>query len=95
MTLRNRVDPWGNIHAVAARGSLLGNRGILHDESRQIVRQYQHQSWVTCKLSFKNRKRKIMSPNAYTELFFWMRPLHLQQVIDRVVNAKEPDITNL
>jgi hypothetical protein len=70
MPLPNRVDPWGNILAVSARGTFLGNRGILHNERNQIVKPYQHQSWVTCKLKFKNRKRKLMSPGAYTELFF-------------------------
>ena len=70
MPIQNRVDPWGNILAVSARGTFLGNRGILHNEKQQIVKPYQHQSWVTCRLKFKNRKRKIMSPGAYTELFF-------------------------
>ena len=70
MPLQNRVDPWGNILAVSARGAWLGNRGIIHNVQKQIVRPYQHQSWVTCRLRFKNRKRKIMSPSTYTELFF-------------------------
>jgi len=70
MPLQNRVDPWGNIRAVSARGSLLGNRGILHNNSNQIVKPYQHQGWVTCKLKFKKRKRRLMSPGNYTELFF-------------------------
>lgn len=67
---QNRVDPWGTIVAVSSRGTLLGNRGILHDENKRIVKTHQHQSWVTCKLDYKNRKRKIMSPGTYTELFF-------------------------
>jgi hypothetical protein len=70
MPLQNRVDPWGIISAVSARGTLLGNRGILHNEKRQIVKPYQHQSWVTCKLKFKDRRRKLMSQGTYTELFF-------------------------
>jgi len=70
MPLQNRVDPWGNIFATSARGTLLGNRGILHNGKKQIVKAYQHQSWVTCRLKFKNRKRKLMTPNNYTELFF-------------------------
>lgn len=70
MPIPNRVDPWGNILAVSARGTFLGNRGILHNAQKQIVKPYQHHSWVTCRLKFKNRKRKIMSPRAYTELFF-------------------------
>ncbi len=70
MPIQNRVDPWGNIIATTTKGTLLGNRGILHNGKKQIVKAYQHQSWVTCRLEFKQRKRKIMSPNNYTELFF-------------------------
>ena len=70
MTNQNRVDPFGTLHAVAARGQLMGNRGILHDDTQQIVRMYAHQNWVTCALSFKGRHRKIMQPGHYTELFF-------------------------
>lgn len=70
MPLQNRVDPWGHIHAVKARGAFLGNRGILHNDSKQIIRSHQHQAWVTCLLAFKNRKRNLMSPGTYTELFF-------------------------
>ena len=70
MPLQNRVDPWGSILAVPYKGTLLGNRGVLHDERKQIVKPYQHQNWVTCRLKFKDRKRKLMSPGRYTELFF-------------------------
>jgi hypothetical protein len=70
MPLQNRVDPWGNILATPARGTLLGNRGILHNSKKQIIKNYQHQGWVTCKLKFKGRKRKLMSPHNFTELFF-------------------------
>ena len=70
MPLQNRIDPWGNIIATSARGTLLGNRGILHNGKKQIVKAYQHQSWVTCHIKFKNRKRKLMSSNNFTELFF-------------------------
>ncbi len=31
MPRQNRVDPFGRLIAVAARGTLLGNRGCLHD----------------------------------------------------------------
>lgn len=48
----------------------MGNRGILHDDTKTILRTHKHQNWVTCELSFKDRKRKIMSPGRYTELFF-------------------------
>ncbi|WP_417463085.1 hypothetical protein [Kordiimonas sp.] len=70
MTLQNRVDPFGHLIATPARGTLMGNRGILHDDQREIRRTYAHQNWVTCALSFKDRKRPLMAPRCYTELFF-------------------------
>lgn len=70
MAYSNRVDPKGEFHSISAKGNLMGNRGILHDDNQTVVRSHQHQNWVTCALSFKGRKRKIMSPGKYTELFF-------------------------
>ncbi|MCC5987203.1 MAG: hypothetical protein JJT95_05925 [Pararhodobacter sp.] len=70
MPHQNRVDPFGCFHAVAAKGSLMGNRGILHDGERNITRTHVHQNWVTCTLNFKERRREIMAPGRYTELFF-------------------------
>ncbi|MCK5874222.1 MAG: hypothetical protein P1U78_09450 [Alcanivoracaceae bacterium] len=70
MPLQNRVDPWGILQSVPARGAWLGNRGILHDENKQVVAPWRHKSWVTCKLEFQGRKREIFSPGKYSELFF-------------------------
>jgi len=70
MTLQNRVDPFGHFHAVPARGDLMGNRGILHDDQKHVRKTHAHQNWVTCSLSFKGRKRLVMGPGTYTELFF-------------------------
>lgn len=71
MPLQNRVDPWGRIHAVPERGTLMGNRGILHDDHRNISRNWAHRHWVTCVLWPPRRgKRTPMSPGKYTELFF-------------------------
>ena len=70
MSKRNRVDPEGNLVGVSARGTLMGNRGCLHDDSGKIVRQSARDAWVTCLLSFKDRQRQIMQPGHYTELFF-------------------------
>ena len=72
MPLQNRVDPWGKLNAVPMRGSLMGNRGILHNESRQIVRPWAGKSWVTCVLQFEGsqQKRKVFSEGSYSELFF-------------------------
>lgn len=70
MPLQNRVDPWGNLIAIHARGFWLGNRGILHNDEQRIVRNHAHKSWVICQLNFKGRQRKVFSPNHYSELFF-------------------------
>ena len=48
----------------------MGNRGRLHDASRRIVRPWQVRRWITCVLTFKDRRRVVFSPNRYTELFF-------------------------
>jgi hypothetical protein len=68
--LRNRVTPFGEIVAVPGRGLLMGNRGILHDADRTIVRDSQVRRWIACRLEFRGRHRPIMSPGSWTELFF-------------------------
>jgi len=69
--LQNRVDPWGQLRAVAERGTLMGNRGILHDDEGRIVRPWAHKAWVVCLLSFKGMRRpRPFSPGNYSELFF-------------------------
>ncbi|MBZ0129681.1 MAG: hypothetical protein K8F59_11255 [Rhodobacteraceae bacterium] len=70
MPLQNRVDPFGAFHAMPARGGLMGNRGILHDGDQVPRRTHAHRNWVTCRLQFKHRKRTLMAPHRYTELFF-------------------------
>lgn len=72
MPLQNRVMPTGEILAHPARGQFLGNRGILHGTDQRLShRRWQHKAWVCCVLSFKGRRRSLMQPNNYTELFFW------------------------
>jgi hypothetical protein len=48
----------------------MGNRGCLHDERQNIVSKSKRDAWVTCLLDFKGRKRPLMKPGQYTELFF-------------------------
>ena len=49
----------------------MGNRGILHDAGRRLGRaRWRHPHWICCRLSFKGRKRRVMTPGRYTELFF-------------------------
>lgn len=70
MPLQNRVDPFGKIFATSARGLLMGNRGCLHDEHRLVVRPWKVKPWVTCQLAYGGRRRTLMRPGFYTELFF-------------------------
>lgn len=70
MPLQNRVDPCGAIVATTARGTLMGNRGCLHDYYDHLVRQYQGRRWIICVLDFKGRTRQPMPPGHYTSLFF-------------------------
>ena len=70
MSRQNRVTPFSTLIATPARGTLTGNRGCLHDEHEQIRRSYQGQRWIICLLEFKGRRRVIMQPGHYTELFF-------------------------
>lgn len=70
MPRQNRVTPFGDIVAVPERGTMMGNRGILHDESGRIRRPWQIRRWLICVLEFRGRHRQVMTPNRYTELFF-------------------------
>jgi hypothetical protein len=68
--LQNRVDPFGKIILTDARGSFMGNRGVIHNEDRQITHAFKHKQWIICVLKFKDRKRSVMTPGRWTELFF-------------------------
>jgi hypothetical protein len=68
--LQNRVDPRGDLIKTTARGSWMGNRGVIHDEHRNIVRPFKLKAWLICLLDFKGRRRQVMTPDRYTELFF-------------------------
>lgn len=68
--LQNRVDPFGNIIRTPARGAWMGNRGILHNDQQEVLLPFKLKAWITCKLEFNGRKRKVMAPHRYTELFF-------------------------
>ena len=70
MSRQNRVTPFGEIVAVPERGTMMGNRGVLHDEAGTIRRPWQVKRWLVCVLEFRGRHRTVMSPGHYTELFF-------------------------
>ncbi len=54
MPLRNRVTPFGEILALPGRGT----------------RDSQVRRWIACRLEFRGRRRTIMTPGSWTELFF-------------------------
>ena len=72
MPLQNRVDPFGKIHAVPDRGLFMGNRGGCFHRPDQTLkpRNWASRQWIICLLEFKGRKRLLMQPGLYTELFF-------------------------
>lgn len=70
MPHQNRVTPASELIATPARGTLTGNRGCLHDERGEIVRDFVGKRWIACLLEFRGRRRALMTPGRYTELFF-------------------------
>jgi len=67
---RNRVDPFGDLHAVEPRGIFTGNRGCLVDEDRRLVRHHRGQLWITCVTEFSDWKAPLDAPRRWTPLFF-------------------------
>src|SRR5271154_7244364 len=70
MPRQNRPTPFGDILATQERGTFMGNRGVLHDAEGRIRRAWQLKRWIVCVLEFRGRKRRVMTPGRYTELFF-------------------------
>jgi hypothetical protein len=67
---QNRVTPFGELITTPHRGTLMGNRGCLHDAEQRIRHPFTLKRWIHCVLEFKGRRRAIMTPGLYTELFF-------------------------
>ena len=79
MPLQNRVDPFGDIHAVPERGAFTGNRGVIHDPATKTLlkRRWATRAWIVCDLVHpRGVRREPMGRNApsgnagWTELFF-------------------------
>jgi hypothetical protein len=70
MPKQNRVTPFGDLIATPGRGTFMGNRGVLHDGEGRIRRAWSLKRWIVCALEFRGRKRSVMTPGRYTELFF-------------------------
>jgi len=71
MPLPNRVDPFGDLFATPARGTLFGNRGgKFHRDDKMLgARRWVSRQWICCVLKFKGRQRNVWG-RYYTELFF-------------------------
>jgi hypothetical protein len=76
--LQNRVDPFGELNVVPARGLLFGNRGgRFHTNAKTLTkRRWASRQWICCVLDFKGRKRDVWG-RYYTELFFLDEPTAL------------------
>ena len=71
MTLQNRVQPDSRILAITARGTMTGNRGIIHGPNRVLAtKRWSHKAWIYCELHWQGRKRQVMTGHNWTELFF-------------------------
>lgn len=78
MPLQNRVDPFGDIHAVADHGLFTGNRGSIHDPVKRTLlrRRWTTKAWIICDCGYKGLKRDVMGRNTpsggagWTNLFF-------------------------
>jgi hypothetical protein len=71
MPLQNRVDPYGELLATPARGTMFGNRGgkFHRDDKTLASRRWVSRQWICCVLKFKGRQRSVWG-RYYTELFF-------------------------
>jgi hypothetical protein len=72
MPLQNRVTPFGDIVAVPERGTVMGNRGIIHEPTTRTLlkKRWALQAWLICRLRYKHYHRQPMAQRSWTELFF-------------------------
>jgi hypothetical protein len=76
--LQNRMDPFGDLHAVAERGGLMGNRGgrLHRDDQTLSGSRWKTKHWLICVCAFRDRHRDVWG-KFYTELFFLDEPTAL------------------
>ncbi|HEY5981739.1 MAG TPA: hypothetical protein VIT41_19095 [Microlunatus sp.] len=70
MPRRNRVDPWGDLCAVADRGHFTGNRGCVVDDDERVVRHHAGPLWITCTLRYRDHRSPLAAAHRWTPLFF-------------------------
>jgi hypothetical protein len=82
MPLQNRVDPFGQIQAVPARGMFTGNRGSIHDpETRRLLkRRWTTKAWIICDCGFRGRKRDVFGRNTRSGAAGWTNLFFLDEV---------------
>ena len=71
MPLQNRVNPFGELIATPARGTMMGNRGgKFHRDDRTLGgRRWSSRHWICCDIHYKNKQHEAMG-EGYTSLFF-------------------------
>ncbi|TMJ41183.1 MAG: hypothetical protein E6G89_03170 [Alphaproteobacteria bacterium] len=71
MPLQNRVNPYGEIVADPARGTMMGNRGgkFHRDDQTLGKRRWATRHWICCDLYWKGNHHEPMG-KGYTSLFF-------------------------
>jgi hypothetical protein len=76
--LQNRVDPFGELHAVPERGGMMGNRGgrLHRDDQTLSGSRWKNKHWLICVCEFRGRRRDVWG-KYYTELFFLDEPTAL------------------
>jgi methylphosphotriester-DNA--protein-cysteine methyltransferase len=67
---RNRVDPWGDLHAVPDRGLFTGNRGCVVDDHERVVRHHASALWIICRTEYRGWRVALARPRRWTPLFF-------------------------
>jgi len=69
--LQNRCDPFGELVACQARGTIMGNRGgKFHRDDRTLGRRrWASWHWICCDMYYKNKVHDPMGPY-YTSVFF-------------------------
>jgi len=51
MSLEKRVTPFVQILAIPVRGTMTGNRGIIHRPDRALeTKRWSHKAWICCEL---------------------------------------------
>lgn len=70
MPLQNRVNPFSTLISTPERGAWTGNRGVIHNERKEIIKNHAVKYWITCVLNYKDARRSVMTPNRWTEVFF-------------------------